>query len=61
MQQLLPVNPDLPQGRRLADESLVKLHMACFPRGDAGKPRSTPHIPTSPKPDDRIVAIRADT
>jgi hypothetical protein len=65
MQRLLPMNPDLPQGRRPADETLIKLHLASRARngGEPGTGPDTPgNSPGNPKAaTSKVVPIRSDT
>jgi hypothetical protein len=65
MQRLLSVNPDLPKDRRLADETLVKLHAASRARssGESGtSPDSPGNNPRNTKAAaSKVVPIRSDT
>ncbi len=65
MQRLLPVNPDLPQGRRPSDETLLKLHLASRVR-NGGEPVTGPDTPgngpgRSKAATSKVVPIRFDT
>jgi hypothetical protein len=65
MQRVLSVNPDLPKDRRLADETLIKLHGASRARssGESGTgPDSPSSSPRNPKAaTSKVVPIRSDT
>jgi hypothetical protein len=65
MQRLLSVNPDLPKDRRVADETLIKLHGASRARssGESGtSPDSPGNSPRNAKAaTSKVVPIRLDT
>jgi hypothetical protein len=65
MLRLLPVNPDLPQGRRPADETLIKLQAAFRARNGISEFGTSPDAPgnsaANQKTASKVVPIRSDT
>jgi hypothetical protein len=65
MQRQLTANPDLPEGRRPADETLLKLQGGHRTRSSSGEPPKSPDTPvTGPRAATaagrRVVPIRSD-
>lgn len=65
MQRALSVNPDLPTGRRPADETLIKFHVAARARGGSSEPGTGPDTPgNGPRRQktaaSKVVPLRSD-
>jgi hypothetical protein len=66
MQRLLLLNPDLPPGRRLADDALIKLNAASRTRNGGTETVTGPDAPGTHRSnakvaDSKVVPLRSDT